>query len=149
MSLILLLPTFSAFGLLGASDCIQPIFPAIEVVLLDSLTGAQPDSVPVVINGDGSCADTARVDEASSNSGQVLRAGNSRPGTYTVTVDLAGYHQWRRDGVRVERGDCGVKTVRLTARLQRSPSPSANPLDYPQIALTFLTSSTSRYCRIR
>lgn len=40
-----------------------------------------------------------------------------RPGTYTVRVRQAGYQPWERGGIRVRRGACGVRTVRLTADL--------------------------------
>lgn len=40
-----------------------------------------------------------------------------RAGRYLVTVDKAGYQQWKQEGVRVTRDQCHVRTVRLQADL--------------------------------
>jgi len=39
------------------------------------------------------------------------------PGPWTVEVEADGYRAWRRDGVLVSSGLCGVITAQLTARL--------------------------------
>ena len=41
-----------------------------------------------------------------------------KAGEFTVAVQISGYAPWSRDGVRVTRGDCHVRTVELTALLQ-------------------------------
>jgi hypothetical protein len=49
--------------------------------------------------------------------------GGTQLGTYDVTVDHPGYHEWIRTNVQVTRkGPCGnVIPVRLTALLQPTP----------------------------
>jgi hypothetical protein len=41
------------------------------------------------------------------------------PGVHEVTVSKDAYQTWRRSDVRVENGECGVVTTRLSVRLQR------------------------------
>ena len=36
-----------------------------------------------------------------------------RAGVYEVIVEQSGYRTWRRSGIRVEQGECHVKTVTL------------------------------------
>ena len=42
-----------------------------------------------------------------------------RAGTYTVTVEQAGYKLWTQAGVLVTKNGCHVNGVAVTARLQR------------------------------
>jgi hypothetical protein len=42
-----------------------------------------------------------------------------RPGVYDVAVGATGYRTWERRGVRVRDGGCHVKSVSLSAKLQR------------------------------
>ena len=70
-----------------------------------------------VARGDGHCVEPghgSRQDGVSTSRGLYSVAG-LRPGTYTVTVALAGFRSARRDGIRVETG----ATRRLDFRLDR------------------------------
>jgi len=96
--------------------CLAPYAPAVIVTPLDSGTRA---NVAVGARGvaiSGTYVDSLhRVDS-------VLWGGSQR-GTYQVTVERLGYHQWVRGGIRVtEATSCGTLTsVRVTALLQPTP----------------------------
>jgi hypothetical protein len=97
--------------------CSAPYSPAVIVTPLDSSTRA---NVAVGTRGavsSGTYFDSLRVVYDS------IPWGGSQLGTYQVTVEHPGYHQWVRGGVRVtERTDCGMPvSVRMTALLQPSP----------------------------
>lgn len=52
---------------------------------------------------------------------QLRLSADGGPGTYTVRVEKAGYHDWIRNGVYVRGGVCGVvREVLLRADIERS-----------------------------
>jgi hypothetical protein len=52
---------------------------------------------------------------------ETVGLAEERAGTYEVSVERTGYRSWHRAGVRVTADECHVRTVSLTARLQRLP----------------------------
>jgi len=116
---------FAAVSLLALGACqalsdpvICPAYvpPAVIVTAVDSLTNANvtPGATITLANADFSATAVANPEFTSMSVG-------GRPGTFTVTVAQAGYRVWTKTGVKVEEGQCGVKTVNLTARLQTAP----------------------------
>ena len=105
-----------------ARVCTASVEPGIVVRIEDSATGAPSASA---VTGEATAAgyaDSLRPYE-SLGSGQLLsRAGAyERAGVYAVTLRGVGYREWHADQIRVAPGDCHVKTVTLTARLQAAP----------------------------
>ena len=49
--------------------------------------------------------------------GTTLSGAGERPGTYSVTVEHAGYQTWTRTGVVITADECHVIPVSLTAEL--------------------------------
>ena len=87
--------------------------PAIEVVIRDSGSG-----LPAAEGATGFVRDGSYVDSLRTYGGNLsLRAANERPGVYTVVVLKDGYQTWQKQGVRVGRDECHVKTVSLNADL--------------------------------
>ena len=106
------LPALAACGLFtGPRVCTDEARPGIRVIVLDSLTGAPITDGVRVIARSGTFADTS---EAGFHAVAFEQAG-----TFDVTVEKDGYRLWSRDDVRVQRDECHVRTVELTARLQR------------------------------
>ena len=93
--------------------CPTDRFPGIAVQVRDSVTGSSTGLGAIVVATEGAFADTG-----ASVSG-IYGIAYERPGTYTVTVEQAGYLKWTRTGVVVTRGECHVNTVNIIARLQK------------------------------
>jgi hypothetical protein len=85
----------------------------IVVTTVDSATGQPVQAVAQVIVQDG-----AYTDKAIALPPQYY-AAYERPGTYLVSVSLAGYQLWQMPNVVVRRGQCHVTSAQLTARLVR------------------------------
>lgn len=108
-------------GLIGPT-CIAMIAPAIQLTVLDSVSGAAIGASAQSIARDGAYADTGRaVGLASAGEGGRIDLAYGRRGTYSVTVSRTGYQAWRRDDIRVAKGECGVITQRITTLLQPAP----------------------------
>ena len=101
--------------------CTDEFVYGLHVTVQDSVTGAPAASGAQLIARDGAYADTVTVPPAAEDPDNwVLQAAGERPGVYTVTVRKAGFLAWERTGVVVTADDCHVRTVELTARLQRA-----------------------------
>jgi hypothetical protein len=96
--------------------CSADARPAVSVDVRDSITGAPAGRGARIVARDGDFADTARYPSEYEGPYGLAR---ERAGTYTVTVEQAGYRPWSRGGVRVTRDECHVRTVLLPARLQQ------------------------------
>ncbi len=116
----LLATACSSFGPDRQVACTMNIEPGLIVEITDAATGrALADSAQGTAQ-DGAYVDTLRAYESHSQMPADLfsRAGASeRPGTYSVAVTRPGYQAWTTARVRVENGECHVKTVRLSAKL--------------------------------
>lgn len=121
-----------ALTLLGVSGCQWPFSPGacttearpgLRIAVLDSATGASLVPARVVASA-GVYADTAVVITGSAPTAATdatYGLAHERPGVYSVTVERAGFRPWHRDGIRVRAGECHVRTVEMTARLQQIP----------------------------
>jgi hypothetical protein len=85
----------------------------IVVTTVDSTTGQPLQAVAQVIAQDGAYTDKAVALPPE------YYAAYERPGTYVVSVSLAGYQSWQMPNVVVRRGQCHVTSAQLTARLAR------------------------------
>ena len=88
---------------------------AVSVDVRDSITNAPAGRGARIIAREGAFADTADATEFLDGP---YGLAHERAGTYTVSVEQAGYRLWSQSGIRVTRGECHVRTVSLTARLQ-------------------------------
>jgi hypothetical protein len=113
---------FAAAALLALGACeaisdpiVCPAYipPAVTVTVLDSITGANVTGGATVVLGNGTSMES-RVGLPGAS--EVDLGG--RAGTYTVTASQSGYLTWTKTGVKVEKGECGVRTVQLVARLK-------------------------------
>ena len=111
-----------ALALLAACDdsgtgvCPGVVVPALEVTVVDAASGADLTRTARGVWVSGSYAD----DLFGSDIGGPLYAYGPA-GRYSVIVQHAGYEAWGRDDIRVLPGECGPRTVRITARLEDSP----------------------------
>lgn len=100
-------------------DCTPAPSPAFNVTVIDAASGAflAAGAHGLAIDGSFEQALTPG-DFAPSGERASLYGPFGRAGTYTVVVRHAGYREWRRDGIGVSHGRCGVETVPLRAELQ-------------------------------
>jgi hypothetical protein len=95
--------------------CPAVVPPSVQVTALDSVTSANvtPGATLVLSNASG-------VDSVTVPTGPLttMGVGDNRTGTFTLRVRQTGYQVWAKSGVKVEQGDCGARTVQVTARLQ-------------------------------
>ena len=99
--------------------CSLELVYGISVTVEDSLTGVPSAAGAQLIARDGAYADTVTVPASAADADRTaLQAAGERPGLYTVTVTKAGFLPWERRNVFVTAGECHVRTVHLTARLQ-------------------------------
>jgi hypothetical protein len=96
--------------------CSSPYSPAVIVTPLDSGTRANVAVGARGIAVSGSYVDSLRQVDS-------VLWGGSQLGTYQVTVERPGYHQWVRSGIRAtQEWQCGMPvSVRVTALLQPTP----------------------------
>lgn len=99
----------------GPQACRLVAEPAVSVAVVDSVSGDPVLDGVRVIARSGAFADT--VDTGTSNP---VHLAHERPGIYHVTVESPDHAIWQRQNVQVEDGECHVRTVELTARLQPS-----------------------------
>lgn len=97
-----------------AVTCTDIALPGLGVSVVDAGTRLPLDQTALVVARTAAFADTARVSDQS-----VYWLLTERPGTYTVSVSAPGYALWQRNGVIVSSDRCHVRTVELTAPLQR------------------------------
>jgi hypothetical protein len=113
-------------GLVSASacnltDCTADLKPAVRVKIVDAATGGlvEAPSVTVTVT-DGPYTDTVTLSVPPVGALFVYLAFE-RTGTYRVEVNAPGYSPWVEAEVRaVDRDECHVKTVDLTARLEKA-----------------------------
>lgn len=95
--------------------------PALTLIALDAISRQPIAGRALVIARDGPYADTA----VAIGTPPLYGMAYNRPGTYTVTVQLAGYEPWRLEGIVAPRGLCNVVRVPLAAMLFQSASAAA------------------------
>lgn len=93
--------------------CTMEARPAVTVELRDARTGAALTGPATVIVRDGAFADTTEISADFSSMG----VAHERAGVYVVTVKKAGYRDWTRADVAVERDECHVRTALVRAEL--------------------------------
>lgn len=98
-------------------DCVRHAHSGIVVVVFDHETGLTPRSVPSLVVSATGFEERLSRPNLSPNG---FAAAEERTGVFDVTVAAAGYQEWHRRAVRVDRfGHCdAIQTVRLDARLQ-------------------------------
>ena len=97
------------------TTCTSEARAALVVDVRGSSTNAPAGRGARIIASDGAFADTA---STSGDYDGPYQLAHERAGTYTVTVEKEGYRGWSQSGIRVTKGECHVRTVNLTARLQ-------------------------------
>lgn len=103
-ALLALMPLLAACG--GDTES----RPGIVLEIRDARTGAPAWYDAVIITSDGAYADTVRAPllgfpPSARDSVVRLWTARDRPGTYDVRITHPGYQPWRREGIRVRRGD--------------------------------------------
>ncbi len=118
------LATSACEGLFDSTTvCTLGASAAIHVFVRDAVTGAPipPDGTTLILR-DGAFVDSTTWPQPWGTwpEGVPLYTSQAfeRPGTYDVTVRQAAYVQWDTTRIRVREGECGVRTVTLTARLR-------------------------------
>lgn len=112
------LPAVSIGGCDFPPLCTDENRPAVIVEVRNVRTGdPEADGVDGVLIEEG-YADSLIVWQQADGVPLTLAGGFERAGTYTIEINKSGFATWRREGVRVEEGECGPKTHRLTARIE-------------------------------
>ncbi len=96
-------------------SCTDEARAGIAVEVRDSVSSAPTGVGGRVIATEGGWADTTLTMAGIA----IYGVAYERHGTYTVSVDQAGYRTWTRAGVVVTKDQCHVRTVSILARLQR------------------------------
>jgi predicted lipoprotein with Yx(FWY)xxD motif len=98
--------------------CSDSVEPAIDVEIRDSESGLPAAELATGYVRDGDYVDSLRTARGNGQGVPLsLQAADERPGVYTVVVIKDGYQTWRKDGVRVGRDECHVRTASLIADL--------------------------------
>jgi hypothetical protein len=110
----------TATTLLGCSvfdplECTTEARAAITVQVLDSITSAPVGEGATITASNGTTVYSAVTHDDYPGPYQLA---HEKAGEFTVAVQMSGYAPWSRAGVQVTRGECHVRTVDLTARLQ-------------------------------
>jgi hypothetical protein len=102
--------------------CAPALGEAVSVVAFDARTGTVlPAAGSRGVVADGAFVDSLRPELTQTPVSRTLVGGGDRAGVYRVVVQRDGYAQWRRDGVGVARGACGIVTGALVAELEPAP----------------------------
>ena len=109
-------------GITFGRDCTAILVPAINVTVIDSITGESRERGSTVLARDGSFVDSRVVPDDSTLAPFSIQLAHERAGTYVVTVSHAGYREWTASNVRVRDEGCHVATANLVARLVRAPA---------------------------
>ena len=124
-SILCLLPALMAgCDMPGAPGgaCTADVRPAIEVEVVDAVTGAPAAEGVDGWVFDGSYSDSLRLSRASSTGEWLSLSGaGERPGEYLIRLRKPGYRDWVMSHVRVGEDVCHVITRQVVARLQRAP----------------------------
>ena len=99
-------------------SCTQEARPGISVTVLDSATIVAAGRSSRILAHDGIFADSVPSQWTAASDGP-FGLVYERTGTYTVTVTRAGYRDWTKSGIVVTKDRCHVRTVPVTALLQK------------------------------
>lgn len=118
----------SGCDVLGPTVCTREARPALRVEVLDSLSlepirGDVRVSARVGAFVDAVVTETFPLDPSVNRDTVVFGPfglAHERAGTYEVTAEAAGYAPWQRSAIRVGEDECHVRTVNVTALLERS-----------------------------
>ena len=103
--------------------CTAEIRPAVQVRVVDSLSGAPLNGGTSLILLDGTFRDSVTTpSDAATHYLRGTAASAERAGTYLVRVRRSGYATWERANIRVTADACHVQTVELEVRLRPLPS---------------------------
>jgi hypothetical protein len=110
----------SLLALAGCTRVSDPVIcpayipPSVNVTVQDSVTGANVTPGATLVLREGTYVDSVQAPPVVTSMG----VGVNRAGTFTLTVSQTGYQAWTKTGIKVEKGQCGVRTVDVTARLK-------------------------------
>jgi hypothetical protein len=114
---------FALLALLGACDpdvarvCPAEVRPALQVAVVDAATGANLAAGAVGWWVTGSFA--GALDDTDPTSPDNALTAYGPAGRYSLIVQHPGYRPWGRDDIRVNRGECSVRTVQLRVEMHR------------------------------
>jgi hypothetical protein len=99
-----------------AEACDATRVAGIRITVVDGATGSPFAGAVTIIATEGSYTETINPPAGAGFAG----LAHERPGIYRVEVQAPGYVTWVATNVRVNRNDCHVETVLLTAELEPS-----------------------------
>jgi hypothetical protein len=95
--------------------CVDTLTNAINLVVVDSTTGAAPSSTPTVIS-----INKAHTDTVTDFSNNTYFVGFGQSGLFNLKVVASGYRDWLASGIDVPADECGnPELVHVMAKLQR------------------------------
>lgn len=98
--------------------CTLELRAGISVTIVDAATGSPVQGDVTVIATEGSYEETVNLPAAAGS--RIALLAFERAGLYRVEVRSPGYAAWVAPLVHVVEGDCHVRTVALTARLEKT-----------------------------
>jgi hypothetical protein len=102
----------------GSVVCTMEARPGISVEPVDKITGQIVSGPTVLIVKSGTYADTVRASTGAQPAPTNISGAYERPGTYTIIVRHAGYHDFVKSGIVVTKDECHVIPVRIKAQLE-------------------------------
>ena len=105
-------------------SCTDEARPGISITPIDLVSGQVVNASGTATVKDGAYADTQG--NAFPRDGTFYLA-YERPGTYSISLKLSGYNEWKLDRVTVGSGPCHVATVPLAPRVLKASSSRSAP----------------------
>ena len=96
-------------------SCPQVSRDGLALTIVDSVSGLPVANGATVVVTDGNFQQTITI--PATPSAATVAAAPDRPGTYSIVVRRAGYHNWTRSGIEVRSDGCLPETIAVTARL--------------------------------
>ena len=118
-TLLALLGAAGRTSIFGDGDCVAVGVSGLHVSVLDARTRSAPQATPALVVTDGLYRERYDAPNVPGSPNRFI-AALERPGTYDILVQVAGYRDWMRRSVRVEReGACNyLRPVTLTADVE-------------------------------
>lgn len=98
--------------------CTASIEPGLVVYIEDAVTGQPQAEGAMAVATDGAYSESLRGGVSNGVTLLALQGASERAGLYQLRVEKPGYQAWTRSNVRVLAGECHVRTVQVTAKLQ-------------------------------
>jgi len=120
MAMASILPIAGCNWFLNCGACTANIVMGLNVQVLDAQTGAAIGGATLTLV-EGDYTEILEESFSSVTSGSYFGAGE-RPGTYTLTVQAAGYQDVTLEDIVIVTDDCGCHVIQVERTVEMNPS---------------------------